>query len=54
MTTCDPGAKDVFTHGFVFKPNSTAFFATKPAPIKTFGLDVFVQEVIAAIKIDPS
>ena len=37
------------THGLVFNPNSTAFFANRPAPIKTFGLDVFVQEVIAAI-----
>ena len=28
--------------------------AKSPAPIKTFGLEVFVQDVIAAIKIDPS
>ena len=36
------------------KPNSTAFFANKPAPINTFGFEVFVHEVIAAIKIEPS
>ena len=38
----------------MFNPNATAFFANKPAPIKTFGFDVFVQEVIAAIRIEPS
>ena len=54
MTTFDPGANEVFTQGFVFKPNSTAFFASKPAPIKTLGLDVFVHDVIAAINIEPS
>jgi hypothetical protein len=31
-----------------------AFFANKPAPIKTLGLEVLVQEVIAAITISPS
>ena len=35
-------------------PFSIAFFANKPAPIRTFGLDVFVQEVIAAMTISPS
>ena len=42
------------THGFVWRPSSTAFFASNPAPIKTFGLDVLVHDVIAAINIDPS
>ena len=42
------------TQGFTSNPNSTAFFANNPAPIKTFGLDVFVQDVIAAINIEPS
>ena len=37
----------------MFKPNSTAFFATNPAAIITLGLDVFVQLVIAAITISP-
>jgi len=31
-----------------------AFFASNPAPIKTFGLEVLVHDVIAAITIDPS
>ena len=30
------------------------FFAKRPAPISTLGFDVFVQEVIAAINIEPS
>jgi hypothetical protein len=34
-------------------PFSTAFLASKPAAIKTEGLDVLVQEVIAAITIEP-
>ena len=42
------------TQGFTSNPNSTAFLASNPAPIRTFGFDVFVQEVIAAIKIEPS
>ena len=54
MTTWDPGAREVFTQGFVINPRSQAFFASKPAPISTLGFDVFVHEVIAAIKIEPS
>jgi hypothetical protein len=42
------------THGLTSNPSSTAFFASNPAPIKTFGFDVLVHEVIAAIKIEPS
>ena len=49
MTTSDPGASDVFTHGGTVSPRSTAFFASSPAPIITDGLDVFVHDVIAAI-----
>ena len=30
------------------------FFAKRPAPIKTFGFDVFVHDVMAAISIEPS
>ena len=48
-----PGARLVFTQGLTFSPNSTAFFATNPAAIITFGLEVFVQLVIAAITISP-
>src|SRR3982750_4750885 len=49
MTTFDPGASVVFTHGLVVRPRSTAFFASRAAPIMTCGLDVFVHEVMAAI-----
>src|SRR3954449_6129479 len=49
MTTLDPGASVVLTHGLVASPSSTAFFASSAAQIITCGLDVFVQEVIAAI-----
>ena len=49
MTTWEPGAKDVLTHGFVSIPSSTAFLANNPAAIKTLGFDVLVHEVIAAI-----
>ena len=38
----------------MFNPNSTAFFASNPAAIKTLGLEVFVHDVIAAINIEPS
>ena len=53
VTTIDPGAKDVFTHGFLFNPKALAFFATNPAAIITPGLDVFVHDVIAAMTISP-
>src|SRR3954466_13339792 len=53
VTTFDPGARLVFTHGWRFRPRSNAFFATSPAPIMTLGFDVFVQLVIAAITTAP-
>ena len=49
MTTFEPGASEVFTHGLTFSPFWTAFRARIPAPSITDGLDVFVQLVIAAI-----
>src|SRR3954449_10809425 len=49
MTTLDPGASVVFTHGLLVRPRSTAFLASRPAPIMTCGLEGLVQEVIAAI-----
>ena len=49
MTTFEPGASEDFTHSFRSSPRSTAFFAIRPAPTITCGLDVFVHEVIAAI-----
>ena len=53
MTTREPGASDVLTHERVSSPASTAFFASRPAASITDGLDVFVQEVIAAITTEP-
>src|SRR6185312_5322862 len=53
MTTLEPGANVVFTHGLRDSPASTAFFASSAAPIITDGLDVFVHDVIAAITTAP-
>ena len=53
MTTFEPGARLVFTHGLLFRPFSTAFFASRPAAIITVGFDVLVQLVIAAITTAP-
>src|SRR4051812_29269400 len=53
VTTFDPGARLVFTHGFRVSPRSNAFFATRPAPIITLGFEVFVQLVMAAITTEP-
>ena len=53
MTTLEPGASVVFTHGFDLNPFSTAFFASRAAPIITEGLEVLVQEVIDAITTSP-
>src|ERR1039457_1965052 len=49
MTTLEPGASEVLTQGLRFSPRSTAFLASSAAPTMTEGLDVLVQEVIAAI-----
>ena len=54
MTTFDPGARLVFTHGLLVSPFATAFFASTPAAIITDGFDVFVQLVMAAMTTDPS
>src|SRR4026208_1708085 len=48
VTTRDPGARLVLTHGFTLRPRLTALRATRPAPIMTLGFDVLVQLVIAA------
>ena len=53
MTTCEPGASEVFTQGLVFRPLATAFLASRPAAISTLGLEVLVQEVMAAITTSP-
>src|SRR5436190_6096725 len=49
MTTFEPGASVVFTHGLVMRPLSTALRARRPAASITDGLDVLVQLVMAAI-----
>ena len=54
MTTFEPGARLVFTHGLVVRPRSAAFLATRPAAIMTDGFDVFVQLVMAAMTTEPS
>ena len=53
MTTLEPGASVVFTQGWRCRPRSTAFLASRAAPIITDGLDVLVQEVIAAMTTAP-
>src|SRR6059058_4646496 len=53
MTTFEPGASDVFTHGLRCRPRSTALRASRPAPTITNGFDVFVQDVIAATTTAP-
>src|SRR6476620_47088 len=53
MTTRDPGASDVFTHGLTARPRSTAFRASNAAAIITAGLEVLVQLVMAAITTCP-
>src|SRR5436189_3879508 len=53
VTTFEPGARLVFTHGCRLRPRWTAFRASRPAPIMTLGFDVFVQLVMAAITTAP-
>src|SRR3982751_5714335 len=52
VTTFDPGARLVLTHGCRVRPRSNAFFATRPAPIITLGFEVFVQ--VAIIELRPA
>src|SRR5438477_11365540 len=47
VTTLEPGASEVLTHGLERRPRATALRARMPAPIITDGLDVLVQLVIA-------
>ena len=53
MTTRDPGASEVFTHGLDSSPASTARLARRPAAIITVGFEVFVQLVMAAMTTEP-
>ena len=48
------GVGEGFTQGFTLSPFSRALRATRPAPIITDGLDVLVQEVMAASTTLPS
>ena len=54
VTTFEPGARLVFTHGLRLRPRATALRASNPAPTITLGFDVFVQLVMAAITTAPS
>ena len=53
MTTFDPGARLLFTHGLRVRPVLDRLLRQRPAPIITLGFDVFVQLVIAAITTAP-
>src|SRR3954466_3084224 len=53
MTTFEPGASDVFTHGLRCRPRSTALRASRPAPTITNGFDVLVHDVMAATTTAP-
>src|ERR1700722_16179561 len=53
MTTLEPGARVVLTHGLRSSPASTALRATGAAPIMTDGLEVLVHEVMAAMTTEP-
>src|SRR6185312_959228 len=53
VTTFEPGASDVFTHGLLESPLSTAFLASSPAATITDGFEVLVQLVMAAMTTEP-
>ena len=53
LTTREPGASEVFTHGLTLSPRSTAFFASRPAASITVGFEVLVHDVMAAITTSP-
>src|SRR3990167_5083074 len=49
----EPGASEVLMCGCTCKPALTAFLASSPAASKTLGLDVLIQDVMAAIRMSP-
>src|SRR5262245_14249467 len=53
VTTCEPGARLVLTHGLTLRPRAAAFWASRPAAIITDGFDVLVQLVMAAMTTSP-
>src|SRR5258708_32084199 len=52
-TTWLPGASEVLTQGLAVSPLAAALRARRPAPISTLGLEVLLQEVLAAITTSP-
>ena len=52
-TTWLPGASEVLTHGFCFRPGGWRCGRAGPAPISTEGFEVLVQDVMAAITTSP-
>jgi len=52
-TACEPGDSDVLIYGSILIPLSKAFLQSSAAPSITPGLEVLVQEVIAAITTEP-
>src|SRR6185369_4610216 len=53
VTTREPGASEVLTHGLHWRPASTALRATNTAAIITAGFEVLVQLVMAAMTTEP-
>src|SRR5260370_28696949 len=53
MPTLERGASVVLTQGLRARPRSTAFLASSAAPTMTLGLDVLVQDVMAAMTTEP-
>ena len=53
MTAREPGASEVLTVGPTRSPRATALRASSPAPTITVGLEVLVQDVIAAMATEP-
>ena len=53
MTTREPGARLVLTHGCDSRPRSTALRASRPAATITDGLEVLVHDVMAAMTTAP-
>ena len=53
MTTFEPGDRLVLTQGWLRRPRSTAFLASRPAATITDGLEVLVHEVMAAMATAP-
>src|SRR6266511_3665761 len=49
VTTLEPGARLVLTQGLDERPSAAAFLATRPAATSTYGFEVLVHEVIAAM-----